>query len=185
MVMDYLYVKSLHVIFVITWFSGLFYIVRLFIYFKEAGDESSPAKEILQKQFGLMIKRLWYMITWPSAVLATLFAIWLLVLNPYWLQETWMQIKLVFVAILFLYHGICQYMCNQVKRGHLKFSSFSLRIWNEVATILLFAIIFLVVLKNSIGWVFGVSGIIGVSVLLMLGIKLYKNVRKRNRRNTS
>lgn len=177
---EYLYVKSLHIIFVTTWFAGLFYIIRLFIYFKEAEEKESPAKEILIKQYQLMIKRLWYIITWPSAVLATIFAIWLLYLNPDWLQFEWMQIKIGFVVLLFLYHWTCQIMYNQTKKGDLKYSSFALRIWNEVATIILFACTFLVVLKNSLGWVFGVVGIVGISVLLMLGIKLYKQIRNKN-----
>jgi len=178
--MEYLYIKSLHLIFVTTWFAGLFYIIRLFIYFKEAEDEPSTTKNILQKQYQIMIKRLWYIITWPSAILATIFAIWLLILNPLWLEQGWMLIKLVFVLGLFIYHGICQIMFNQVERGFLKYSSFGLRIWNEVATIILFACVFLVVLKNSIGWVFGVLGIVGISILLMLGVKWYKNIRKNN-----
>jgi putative membrane protein len=71
-------------------------------------------------------------------------------------------------------------MINQVKKGTLKYSSSALRIWNEVATIILFAIVFLVVLKNSFGWIFGVLGILGISILLMLGIKLYKRIRAKN-----
>lgn len=179
--MNYLYLKSLHIIFITTWFAGLFYVVRLFIYYKEAEEKSKMEQEILLKQYHLMIKRLWYIITWPSAVLATLFAIWMLFLQPGWLQTNWMLIKLGFVGTLFLYHWSCQIMYNQVEKGYLKYSSFSLRIWNEVATIILFACVFLVVLKSTLGWIFGVVGIIGVSVLLMLGIKLYKKIRsKRN-----
>jgi putative membrane protein len=71
----YLYAKSLHIIFITTWFAGLFYIVRLFIYFKEAEENKSSGQDILQKQYRIMIKRLWYMITWPSAILATIFAV--------------------------------------------------------------------------------------------------------------
>ena len=178
--MDYLYIKSLHIIFITTWFAGLFYIIRLFIYYKEAELKLDNEREILTKQYELMIKRLWYIITWPSAILATIFAVWLLILQPAWLQAGWMHIKLAFVLLLFFYHGTCQLMYNQIKKGYLKYSSFSLRIWNEVATIILFACVFLVVLKNSLGWVFGTLGIIGVSVLLMLGIKLYKTIRKNN-----
>lgn len=177
--MEYLYIKSLHIIFITTWFAGLFYIIRLFIYFKEAEDKPQIEKDILTKQYQLMIKRLWYIITWPSAVLATIFAIWLLFLQPLWLQQSWMHIKLTFVALLFFYHGTCQVMYNQIKNNNLKYSSTFLRIWNEVATIILFACVFLVVLKNALGWVFGTIGIIGVSVLLMLGVKLYKNIRKK------
>jgi len=177
--MDYLYLKSLHIIFVTTWFAGLFYIIRLFIYFKEAEVKEEPAKTILQDQYALMTKRLWYIITWPSAILATIFAVWLLILQPFWLEANWMLIKLVFVFLLYAYHWSCQIMYNQIEKGYLKYSSFALRIWNEVATIILFACVFLVVLKNSLGWIFGVLGIVGISILLMLGIKLYKNIRNK------
>jgi putative membrane protein len=90
-----------------------------------------------------------------------------------------MLIKLIFVALLYAYHWSCQIMYNQTSKGYLKYSSFSLRIWNEVATIILFACVFLVVLKDALGWVFGVVGIVGVSILLMLGIKLYKSIRDK------
>ena len=94
----YNYIKSLHLIFVITWFAGLFYIVRLFVYQIEANDKPSPEKEILQKQYKIMTYRLLYIITWPSAVLAVAFAIWLLILMPVWLQQPWMHVKLGFVV---------------------------------------------------------------------------------------
>ncbi len=178
--MDYLYIKSLHIIFITTWFAGLFYIIRLFIYFKEAEEKPEIEKNILLKQYKLMIKRLWYIITWPSAVLATLFAVWLLILQPAWLQQSWMLIKLGFVTALFAYHWSCQILYNQIEKGYLKYSSFALRIWNEVATIILFACVFLVILKTSFGWIFGVLGIVGVSLLLMLGVKLYKKIRVKN-----
>ena len=177
--MTYLYVKSLHIIFVTTWFAGLFYIIRLFIYYKEAEEKEEPSQSILKKQYALMSKRLWYIITWPSAVLATIFAAWLLILQPFWLEANWMVIKLIFVAMLFGYHWSCQVMYNQISKGYLNYSSYALRIWNEVATIILFACVFLVVLKTTLGWIFGVVGIVGVSVLLMLGIKLYKQVRSK------
>ena len=178
--MTYLYIKSLHIIFVTTWFAGLFYIIRLFIYYKEAEEKPEIEQNILLNQYKLMIKRLWYIITWPSAVLASVFAIWLLILQPLWLEASWMIIKLAFVLVLYAYHWSCQVMYNQIEKGYLKYSSFSLRVWNEVATIILFACVFLVVLKNSLGWIFGVAGIVGISILLMLGIKLYKNIRVKN-----
>jgi len=179
--MTYLYLKSLHIIFITTWFAGLFYIIRLFIYYKEAEEKPEAEKSILLKQYKLMIKRLWYIITWPSAVLATIFAVWMILIPPgsAYLTQTWMLIKLGFVVALYAYHWSCQVMYNQIEKGNLKYSSFALRIWNEVATIILFACVFLVVLKNALGWVFGVVGIVGVSVLLMLGIKLYKNIRAK------
>ena len=178
--MDFLYVKALHIIFVITWFAGLFYIVRLFIYHVEAEKKEEPAKEILQTQYKLMSKRLWYIITWPSAILASIFAFWMLYKNPYYLEMSWMHIKLTFVLALYFYHFSCQKIYNQLQKNIIKYSALQLRIWNEVATIFLFAIIFLVTLQNAINWVWGVVGIILFGVLMMFAIKLYKKIREKN-----
>lgn len=178
--MDFLYLKSLHIIFVVTWFAGLFYIVRLFIYQTEAEKKISPDKEILQTQYKLMSKRLWYIITWPSCILACGFAIWILIQNLAYLTMSWMLIKLGFVGLLLLYHLFCQRIYNQLQQDIIKYSSFKLRMFNEVSTILLFAIVFLVVLKSTINWIWGVVGIIAIGVLLMAGIKLYKKVREPN-----
>lgn len=176
----YNYIKSLHLIFVITWFAGLFYIPRLFIYHIEAAQKGSPEKEILTAQLKLMTKRLWYIITWPSAVLATLFAIWLLVLMPVWLQQPWMHIKLGFVVLLILYHLKNHQIFKQLQRDEVRYSSNFMRLWNEGATLILFAVVFLVILKNTFNWIFGVVGIVALGVLLMLGIKIYKGIRKKN-----
>jgi protoporphyrinogen IX oxidase len=175
----YNYIKSLHLIFVITWFAGLFYIVRLFVYQIEANEKASPEKEILQSQYKIMTFRLWYIITWPSAVLATLFALWLLYLNPAWLQMPWMQVKLVFVVLLFAYHLRCHQMYLQLQKDEVKYSSNFMRLWNEGATIILFSVVFLVILKNAFNWIYGVIGIVLFSVLLMLGFKFYKRIRER------
>ena len=104
----YNYIKSLHLIFVITWFAGLFYIVRLFVYQIEANEKPSPEREILLKQYKIMTYRLWYIISWPSAVLAVIFALTLLHLNPAFLEMRWMQVKLGFVVLLIAYHIKCQ-----------------------------------------------------------------------------
>ncbi len=178
--MSFLYLKSLHIIFVITWFSGLFYIVRLFIYHAEAEKKVSPEKEILQKQYKLMSKRLWYIITWPSAILASIFAFWMLFQNPAYLKMPWMLTKLSFVFALYIYHGVCHRIFIQLQNDIVKYNSFKLRIWNEVATIILFSIVFLVVLKNAINWIWGVIGIVLFSLLLMFGIRLYKTIRAKN-----
>ena len=177
----YNYIKSLHLIFVITWFAGLFYIVRLFVYQIEANDKPSPEKEILQKQYKIMTYRLWYIITWPSAILATLFAVWLLLLMPVWLQMPWMHVKLGFVFVLFLYHGKCQQIYNHLQKDEVKYSSGFMRLWNEGATIILFAVVFLVILKNAFNWIYGVLGIFLFSIIIMLGFKFYKKIRERNK----
>lgn len=164
----------------ITWFAGLFYIPRLFIYHIEASAKSSPEKEILTKQLKLMTKRLWFIITWPSAVLATVFGIWLLILIPVWLEQPWMHVKLAFVVLLIVYHLKSHQIFKQLQRDEIKYSSKFMRIYNEGATLILFAVVFLVILKSAFNWIFGVIGIIVLGILLMLGIKLYNRIRSKN-----
>jgi len=176
----YNYIKSLHLIFVITWFAALFYLPRLFIYHIEAAQKPSPEKEILTEQFKVMEKRLWLIIGWPSAVLATIFAIWLLVIVPEWLKQPWMHIKLGFVILLFIYHLKNHQYFRQLQRNELRHSSRYMRIWNEGATLILFAVVFLAILKNAFNWVYGVAGIMVLGVLLMLGIRIYKGIREKS-----
>ena len=176
----YNYIKSLHLIFVVTWFAGLFYIPRRFIYHIVAHEKPSPEKEIRTDQLKIMTRRLWNIITWPSAVLATLFAVWLLLIMPGWLQQPWMHVKLLFVALLIGYHLKTHQMFRQLQRNDVRYSSNFMRIWNEGATLVLFAVTFLAILKNAINWVYGVLGIFLLVVLLMLGIKLYKRIREKN-----
>ena len=177
--MEYNYIKSLHLIFIITWFAGLFYIVRLFVYQIEANEKPSPEREILLAQYKIMTYRLWFIITWPSAVLATIFALWLLCLMPGWLLMPWMQVKLGFVVLLLAYHLKCHQIYSQLQNDQFKYSSNFMRLWNEGATIILFSVVFLVILKNAFNWIYGVIGIILFSVLIMLGFKFYKRIRER------
>lgn len=180
----YNYLKSLHLIFVITWFAGLFYIVRLFVYQIEAAEKPSPEKEILQNQYKIMTYRLWYIITWPSAILSGFFAFWMLFytdLGKAWLLMPWMHVKLGFVFLLYLYHAKCHQMYLQLQKGVIKYSSNFMRLWNEGATIILFAVVFLVVLKNAVDWVYGVIGIFIFATTIMLGFKIYKRIREINK----
>jgi putative membrane protein len=165
---------------VITWFAGLFYIPRLFVYQIESFHKPSPEKEILGKQLKLMAKRLWFIITWPSAILATIFAVWLLFLQPYWLQQPWMHVKLGFVILLIIYHLKTHQYYNQLQNDTIKKTSSFMRIWNEGATFILFAVVFLVILKNAINWIYGIIGLVILGILIMLGFKVYKNIRTKN-----
>lgn len=177
--MDYDYIKSLHLIFVITWFAGLFYIVRLFVYQIEAQKKESIAKEILSDQYKIMTKRLWYIITWPSMILAIGFAIWLLTIRPFWLADSWMQIKLGFVVALIFYHLKCHSIFKNHQKDIYKHTSNWMRIFNEGATLILFSIVFLAVLKNAFNWIYGTLGIVVFGILLMLGFKIYKRIRQK------
>ena len=172
----YFYIKALHIIFVVTWFSGLFYIVRLFVYKAEANDKAEPERTILMNQFGIMQKRLWYGITWPSAVLTLIFGTWMGIL--YGSLPTWLLVKLFFVLGLFIYHLSMHRIFMQQQKGIFKWTSQKLRIWNEVATIFLISIVMLAVVKQllSVAWAIGV--LIVFSVLLLSAIKIYKHYRK-------
>lgn len=172
----YLYVKALHIIFITTWFAGLFYVVRLFIYNTEANQKSEPEKTILQNQFGIMIKRLWLGITWPSAVLTLIFGLWMF--DLYGGLPTWLEIKLAFVVGLYLYHFSLHAIYRQQQRGNFRYSSQQLRIWNEVATIFLVSIVMLVVVKQEMSFAWGIVGLLLLAVILMSAIKIYKNIRK-------
>jgi putative membrane protein len=178
--MDFLYIKAIHIIFVVTWFSGMFYLVRLFIYNREANDKEGLEKEILQKQFAIMIKRLLFGITWPSAILTLIMGLYLLYIYP--AIPMWLVIKLVLVTLLFLYHYTLHIIYKQQTHGNFKYNSQQLRLWNEVPTVFLVAIVMIVVVKQNMSIVYGLVGLVALIVLLMSGIKIYKLVRRDWRR---
>lgn len=175
--MGFEYVKALHLIFIVTWFAGLFYIVRLFIYQTEALEKSEQERQILKPQLDLMARKLWYIITWPSAVLTLIFGFWVLTYRWGYLQQEFMQAKLIFVFLLYVYHGYSQVLFQELQKGKARWSSTQLRLWNELSTLLLFAIVFLIVLKNTLSMLWGMLGLVGLSLVLLLAIKLYKKYR--------
>lgn len=173
-------IKALHIIFVVSWFAGLFYMVRLFIYDAEANLKSEPEKSILQKQFQIMQSRLWWIITTPAMILSLIFGTWMILLNTtYYLSSPWMHLKLGFVLLLLIYHFLCQRIMKKFELGIYNWSGNQLRLWNELATLFLVIIVFIVVLKNTMNWIYGTLGFFATGVLLMLGIKLYKTLRQK------
>jgi protoporphyrinogen IX oxidase len=175
--MTFLYLKAIHIVFIVTWFAGLFYMPRLMVYITEAHTKNDPERTILLKQLNTMASRLWYGITWPSALLTLLMGAALLIDQPEWLQYGFMHIKLTLVLLLYGYHFSLHYLMNQMKKGIVKFSSQQLRIWNEVATLFLIAIVFLIVLKSALSMFWGVVGLLIVTLLILLGIRSYKKFR--------
>jgi putative membrane protein len=173
----YNYIKALHLIFLVTWFSGLFYMVRLFVYHTEAAGKPEPERTILSQQFRLMIRRLWLGITWPSAILTLIFGPWMMILLD--AVPTWLVIKLGFVLGLYIYHFSLQVIYRQQMKGIFRFSSQQLRIWNEVATIFLVAIVMLAVVKQNLSWAWGLLGLVLFVILLMSAIRIYKIFRSR------
>jgi putative membrane protein len=176
--MTFLYLKAVHIIFIVTWFAGMFYIPRLFIYMTEANAKPEPEKSILIRQFKIMAGRLWYGITWPSAAITAALGISLLVDQPHYLQQGFMHVKLTLVGLLYAYHFSLHYIFRLLKKGVYQYTSNQLRIWNEVATLLLISIVFIIVLKSALEMIWGIAGLIALTVLLLAGIKIYKSIRK-------
>lgn len=178
--MPLLTLKALHIIFIVTWFAGLFYIVRLFIYQREAQDKPGQKREILTKQFKLMSRRLWMSITWPSAVLTAITGPWLLMKFPGFLDQPWMHLKLSLVALLYAYHFYCHKIFKEQQLDEYKLDSTQLRIWNEVATLFLFAIVFLVVFKSLTNWTIYGVGLGALAIALLVSIVVYSRKRKKS-----
>lgn len=177
----YFYIKAIHIIFVVTWFSGLFYMVRLFVYTAEANEKPEPGRAILLKQFRIMQKRLWYGITWPSAILTLIFGTWMGFL--YGSLPAWLLVKLLLVAGLFIYHLSLHIIFLQQQKVIFKWSSQKLRLWNEMATIFLISIVMLAVVKQLLSIVWATVVLVLIIFILFLSVRIYKQYR--DRRNNS
>ncbi len=176
--MTHLYLKAVHIIFIVTWFAGLFYMPRLFVYIIEANAKPEPERTILVRQLNMMARRLWYAITWPSAIVTLIMGTSMLVNSPHFLTLGFMHVKLTLVLFLYLYHFSLQTILGQLLRGEVKYTSQQMRMWNEVSTLFLIAIVFLIVLKDALSMVWGLLGLLGVMILIMAGIRLYKSCAK-------
>ena len=160
-----LYIKTIHIIFVVTWFAGLFYIPRLFIYHVEAALKPEPERNILINQFKIMQKRLWYGITWPSMILTSIFGLWSAYTINCW-TDFWFLLKSVLVLGLVIYHLSLHQIFMQLSKDIIKYSSNQLRVWNELSTLFLISIVFIVELKNNLNILLGVFGLLFITVLI-------------------
>lgn len=176
--MTSLYLKAVHIIFIVTWFAGLFYMPRLFVYILESHQKPEPDRSILLRQLQLMASRLWYGITWPSALITLGLGAALLINQPEWLQHGFMHIKLALVFLLYVYHFSLQMVYNQLRRNEVRYTSQQMRMWNEVATLFLISIVFLIVLKNALSMLWGLAGLALVTALIVAGMVIYKKFRK-------
>ncbi|HHT0591855.1 TPA: protoporphyrinogen oxidase HemJ [Legionella anisa] len=137
-----LYIKAFHIIAIVAWFAGLFYLPRLFVYHADTHDETSLIR------FKIMEKRLYYGITWPAAIGTTILGLWLLSYNPsYYLKAGWMHAKLSLVVILWIYHVLCGHYLKAFAQDKNQKSTRFFRIYNELPTLLLIGIVILVVVK--------------------------------------
>lgn len=183
----YFYLKALHIIFIVTWFAGMFYLPRLFIYNTEAQQNPIPeVKEAMTRQFTVMMKRLWYGITLPSGLLTLILGLTIMHLGNWdrnLFNETghWLLIKLIFVVLLYGYFYTLYKLLKQQSKGIFKYSSDQLRMYNEIATVFLFAIVFLATVKSAISLLYGMGGLILLIIVLMLAIKIYKKARLKKK----
>jgi protoporphyrinogen IX oxidase len=176
--MAYYWLKAFHIIGVVVWFAGLFYLVRLFIYHVEADAEPEPAQGILKKQYTLMEKRLYNIITTPGMIVTVAMAIGLLTLMPDVLKSGWMHVKLGFVALLLGYHFYCARLMKQLEKGECQWNSKQLRALNEAPTLLLVVVVMLVVFKNSFPTGATTWLIVGLVVFMAATIQLYARKRR-------
>jgi putative membrane protein len=173
--------KTVHFIGLISWFAGLFYLPRLFIYHVEALEKTEPEKSILSNQFGLMEKRLYNIIMNPAMVLTYIGGFTMIFYYGWdWFTgNIWMHWKLGFVFLLTGYHHYSKGIIRKLSLGKIPMSSNQLRYYNEIATVILLAIVLLAVFKSRLDFIYAFVSIIIFMFLLMLGIKAYKNYRKR------
>jgi putative membrane protein len=177
--MPHLYLLAIHIIFVVAWFAGLFYIVRLFIYHTEANKKPEPDRTILITHFKKAERNLLNIITWPAMIGTYIFGFWYAYELFGFSFPGWLLLKLAFVLGLTLYFFQCNIIYRNLKNDIFKTSSFKLRLWNEVATLFLVIIVFIVVYKGSGDWLWGVVGFILFALLLFVAINLYRKMRAK------
>ena len=145
----YLWFKTLHIVGVVVWFAGLFYLVRLFIYHVETSELEPSLQAPFRAQYALMERRLANIITTPGMVVAVTMAAGLLICQPGWLHQSWMHAKLALVAGLLAYHWLCYRLMGQLQQESCTWSGRQLRALNELPTLLLVLVVMLVVFKNQ------------------------------------
>jgi putative membrane protein len=175
-----LYVKATHIVFVVSWFAGLFYLVRLFVYHVEARGKPEPEKAIIQAQLQKMAELLWRAITVPAMVLTLLTGATMLYLAPGYLHQPWMLAKLAFVVALVVYHTYCGRLVKAMPTDAITMSGNTLRMFNEVATVLLVAIVFLVVLKSMLSMLWGVIGLFIFIIVIFTAVRFYRSYRNKS-----
>ncbi|MCP9926986.1 protoporphyrinogen oxidase HemJ [Cyanobium sp. CH-040] len=174
----YLWFKTLHIVGVVVWFAGLFYLVRLFIYHREAAELDPPLRQAFEEQYALMERRLANIITTPGMVVAVVCAIGLLSVNPAWLKQGWMHAKLACVAALLAYHWFCYRLMGLLRRGACSWSGRQLRALNELPTLLLVLVVMLVVFKNQFPTGAATWFIVALVVFMAASIQFYARWRR-------
>ena len=178
--MLYPFLKGMHVVSFVSWFAALFYIVRLFIYDVEANERPDAARDVLQDQLRLMQRRLWLGIGWPAMIATLIFGLALLWQYPA-PNSPWVWFKLSLVLTLVIYHLLCHRLLRQLKQGKVPLNSQQLRVFNEIATLLLLGIAFTATMKHLVFDAKMLLGLLAFVALLVWGLR----ASARRRRNAS
>ena len=179
--MLYTILKAVHIIFMVSYFAGIFYLVRLFVYYKDTDEFEETKRNILREQYVFMARRLWNIITVPAGIIMLGTGLTLIFLNDGLMKTPWFHLKLTFLLGLAMYHYWCWKKVLQIKNlegNVLPIKNIKLRQANEIATFLLFLVVFTVILKSSIieyWW----QLIVGFFVLVLLIMTTVKLVNKR------
>ena len=181
--MEYYWFKAFHIIGVVVWFAGLFYLVRLFVYHAEANEEQEPKKTILKTQYTLMEKRLYNIITTPGMLVTLVMAIGIISTDKTVLQSWWLHVKLLFVGLLLIYHYYCGKIIKQLEQDTCLWTGKQFRMLNEAPTILLVSIVLLVVFKNNLPLNFVTLLLVLLVILMMISIQLYAKKRRFSEEN--
>nr|AUG32191.1 hypothetical protein PLO_185 [Paulinella longichromatophora] len=174
----YLWFKTLHIVGVVVWFAGLFYLVRLFIYHAETANMEPVLRKAFHTQYALMEQRLMNIITTPGMLVAIVMATGLLLVEPLWLTQPWMQMKITLVLLLLCYHLFCYRIMGQLKTGNCYWSGKQLRALNELPTLLLLLIVMLVVFKSNFPTNIATWLIVLLIILMALSIQFYARSRR-------
>jgi protoporphyrinogen IX oxidase len=179
--MAYYWFKAFHLIGIVVWFAGLFYLVRLFVYHAEASLEPEPAQSILKKQYEIMEKRLYSIITNPGMIVTVVCAIGLIATEPEILKSTWLHIKLALVLLLIGYHHYCKKIMKQLAKGECKWTGQQFRALNEVPTVMLVLIVLLAVFKNNLPLDITTWVIVALVLAMVASIQLYAKKRRQDK----
>lgn len=183
--MAYYWFKAFHIIGVVVWFAGLFYLVRLFVYHAEANDQPEPARTILKQQYQIMEKRLYKLITTPGMVLTVAMAIGLLTTEPDVFKDLWLHVKLGLVAALIGYHFYCGRIMKRLATDQCQWGGQQFRWLNELPTLFLVLIVLLAIFKNSLPTDITVWATAGLVVAMAATIQLYARKRRLDQERLS
>ena len=175
--MLYTIIKAVHIIFMVSYFAGIFYLVRLFVYYKDTDEFEENKKLVLREQYVFMARRLWNIITVPAGVIMLVTGIALIILNFGLMKTPWFHLKLTFLVGLAAYHYWCWKKVLQIKGldgNILPIANIKLRQANEIATFILFLVVFTVILKSMVisFWWQLIVGFIVLVALIMMTVKL-------------